>query len=310
MLRAILARAAGPWDRPSTLQCEVELEVGLQAGTFATIGKGFLDWIAIARDLKLNAIELWIDEENLWPATTTKKERKPYAEELRSNGMKVTSISPTPFKATGWQEFRFEYNLADPDDKARRRAVGFYKSIISLAAEFEAKNVLVIPGKIDNPDLMKSKFSYRQHLEQVIKSLKECSKDAQDFGVYLGIENAVICNYVDLPEELMQLVETVNSEHVKAYLDIANANVFRDPEVFVRSLAGHLCNTIHTTDNDGTYPYHLPIGMGSINYKHILRVLKETGWDGYLLPEIFYKDDPIGGLRRSKRVLESLIRGT
>jgi hexulose-6-phosphate isomerase len=286
------------------------LEVALQAGTFATLGKRFSEWIAVARDLDMKAMELWVDRDNLWPGTTTKKERKPYLEELRSEGMKVTSISPTPFKATAWQEFRFDYNLASPSESARTKAVAFYKSIIAIAVEFGAKNVLVVPGKIDESDLMKSKFSYRKHWEQLVKSLRECSKEAEDSDIYLGIENAVICNYIDLPEEISATVEAVNSDHVRAYLDIANANVFRDPEIYVRTLASMLCDTIHTTDNDGTYPYHLPIGMGNIDYTRIIRVLKEIGWDGYLLPELFYKEDPVGGLRRSKRALESIIKST
>lgn len=285
------------------------MEVALQAGTFATLGKRFSDWVAAANDLEMKAMEVWVDRDNLWPETTTRKERKQYVEELRSAGIKATSISPTPFKATAWQEFRFDYNLASTNENARKKAVAFYKSIIAIAVEFSAKTVLVVPGKIES-DLMKSKFSYRQHWEQLVKSLRECSKEAEDSGVYLGIENAVICNYVDLPEELSATVEAVNSDHVKAYLDIANANVFRDPETYVRELATILCDTIHTTDNDGTYPYHLPIGMGSIDYKRIIRVLKEIGWDGYLLPELFYRKDPLGGLRRSKRALESIIRST
>jgi hexulose-6-phosphate isomerase len=283
------------------------VEVAFQSGTFATVGKGFDDWVKIADDLGLRAMELWLDKGFLWPYSTTKNSRRRYVDALKSHGITPTSISPTPFESKAWREFDFIYNIAALDEKSRLRAVKFYKDIIGIAVEFGAPNVLTLPGKIKESDLMKSDVSYRQAWDRCAKSLKELSKIASDEGVVLGIENAVICNFIDLPEELRQLIDEVGSDHVKVYLDVANANVFRDPEIYIRSLGDVLCTTLHTTDNDGSYPYHLPIGMGTIDYPRILRALKDVGWDGYLLPELFYADDPVGGLRQTKRKLDSII---
>ena len=47
--------------------------------------------------------------------------------------------------------------------------------------------------------------------------------------------------------------------------------------------------------------------MGTINYEKVIEALKEVGWDGYLIPEIFYDEDPVGGLKRSKEALEKMI---
>lgn len=283
------------------------MEVALQAGTFAKFRYSLDELIAIAEKLKIKSMELWIDEEHFWPAKTGRKEVSEALSKLKSHGIKVTSLCPIPFKSTNWQEFDFEYDLASQDESLRARAVEWYKSTIDLASAFEAETVIVLPGKVKEPDFMKSKYSYRQHWDQAIKSLKECASYAQDVGVTLGIENAVVCNYINLPGEIRRMVDEVGSESVKAYLDIANANVFLPPEFYIEELRGKLCNTIHVTDNDGSYPYHLPIGMGTIDYGKVIKLLKEIGWDGYLLPEIFYDEDPVGGVKKSKEALEKII---
>jgi len=283
------------------------MEIGLEAGSFAMVGKGFNEWINVAIELGIKYIEIWIDRNYFWPELTKPEDISRAVEELKSANIKVISICPIPFSTRGWKEFVFEFNLAHPNENFRSKATRFYKSILDEAVKLEATNVLILPGKIKEPNRMKSRFSYRQYFEAAIKSLKELSKTAQDLGVKLCIENAVIGNFGDLPEELTMLVELTDPDNVKVYLDIANANVFLDPKVYIRKLRDYLCNTIHVTDNDGTYPYHLPIGEGTINYEEILRLLKQVGWDGYLLPEVF-TDDPKEALRISKERLEEIIK--
>jgi len=283
------------------------MEVGLEAGSFATVGKGFDEWINVAVELGIKYIEIWIDRNHFWPESTTPEEIKRAVEKLQSSGLKVISICPIPFSAKGWEEFEFEFNLAHPDENLRRKAVEFYRSIIDEAVRLGTNNVLILPGKIEEPNRMKSKVSYRQYFESAVKSLRELSKTAADLGVKLCVENAVVGNFGDLPEELVMLVESTDPDIVKVYLDIANANVFLDPKVYINKLKDYLCDAIHATDNDGTYPYHLPIGEGTINYEEVLRLLKEVGWDGCLLPEVF-TDNPEEALRTSKEALEEIIK--
>ena len=283
------------------------MEIALQMGTFTRVGYSFDDCLKIASELGIRFMELWVDRNSFWPGKTDEKELSEALSKARSHGIKTISLCPIPFKAKQWEEFIFEFDLAAQSEAERLKAVKWYKSVVEMAAFLDAKTVIVLPGKVENPDFMKSRRSYRQHWEQAVKSLKELARYAEDFDIYLGVENAVVCNYINLPGEIRLILEEVGSSHVKAYLDIANANVFLPPEVYIRKLRGKLCETIHATDNDGSYPYHLPIGMGTINYEKVIEALKEVGWDGYLIPEIFYDEDPVGGLKRSKEALEKMI---
>jgi hexulose-6-phosphate isomerase len=154
---------------------------------------------------------------------------------------------------------------------------------------------------------MSSKSSYRNHWDRAVESLKECSKHAEEVDVCLAIENAVVCNFVDRPEELLKMVRQVGSDHVKVYLDLANANAFFPPVDYLETLRDSLCTCIHVSDNDGSYPAHLPIGMGTIDYRKCIDKLREIGWDGYLVPEVFYGKDPVAGVRKSKQALTGLL---
>lgn len=284
------------------------MEVAMETGSLITEGFSLKDSINIAFKLGFKAIELWIDRNNLWPLFASKEEIESTRNLLESKGIRCISTCPIPFKAESWEIFEFEFNLADPVETNRDRAVEFFKKAIEVSAQLGAELVLIPPGKIEQPNFMQSKISYRKYMDQLVKSLKECAIYALDLGLTLGIENTVVGNFCDTPYELKRAAERTNLKNVKVYLDIANANIFHPPVEYIRELGGLLANCIHVTDNDGSYAYHLPIGMGSIDFYEVISSLKEIGWDGYLIPEIFYKEDPIEGLRISKEKLEQIIR--
>jgi len=284
------------------------MNIAFQTGTLVTAGYGPKDYLKVASDLKFKYIEFWIDRANLWPYSTTREERKQMIDLISNYDLKVVSTCPVFFTAEKWQKFEFEFNLAHPEEGQRKKAVKFVKDAIDLTSELGGKLMLTLPGKVEQPSLMESKVSYRKYFEQSVKSLKECARYAENAGIILGVENAVVGNFADLPEELYRLVREVGSEHVKAYLDVANANVYHSPIEYIRVLKDVLADLIHITDNDGSYPNHLPIGMGNIDFKGVLKELKSLGWDGYLVPELFYDKDPIGGIKQSKEKLLGLIQ--
>ena len=284
------------------------MKIGFEAGSFATAGYKFGQYVQIGADLGFEFVELWIDRNNLWPLTVTKDEKRKATETLSEKNLKVVSTCPVPFKSEAWEQFYYEFNLAHYNEGERKKAVKWATASMDLTRELGADLMLVVPGKIEQPSFMESKVSYRQYFASVVKSLRECAKHARDIGLTLGVENAVVGNFGDRPDELYRIVREVNSESVKVYLDVANANIFFPPVEYIRLLRGLLAPCLHITDNDGTHADHHPIGMGTMNFKEILKELKAAGWDGILIPEIFYAKDPVGGLKRSKEKLAKLVQ--
>jgi len=284
------------------------LKLAFETGSLLLFGYRFEEYVKLASEMKFDAVELWCDRKKLWPALIKPAERKKIKESIAQYGLKLASILPDPFLTVRqWKLFEFNVNIAHPNAKARKRSVQFYKTALDVGMDLDVEVVLALPGVIEQPNLMLSKSSYRNHWERAIESLKECSKHAENVGVCLAIENAVVCNFGDRPEELLKMVQQVGSEYVKVYLDIANGNVFFPPKDYLEMLHDSLASCIHVSDNDGSYPSHLPIGMGTIDFKSCIESLKRFGWDGYLVPETFYAKDPEFGVRKSKQVLDELL---
>ncbi|MEM2961329.1 MAG: TIM barrel protein, partial [Candidatus Bathyarchaeia archaeon] len=139
------------------------MEIGFEAGSFATAGYRFSDYVKIAADLGFKYVELWINRKTLWPLTVKKREKEKALKTLREYGMTVVSTCPIPFKAKRWETFFFEYNLAHPSERERKKAVSFAKKSIDLTRDLGGKVMLTLPGKIEQPSFMESKFSYRQY---------------------------------------------------------------------------------------------------------------------------------------------------
>lgn len=249
-----------------------------------------------------------MDRENLWPLGLGREQEKTTIEKISQRGLKVISTCPILFKTTDWIDFEYEFNLAHPDDSERRKAVDFVEGCMQLSKALQSRTMVVLPGKIDQPDFMKSKVPYRAYFAQAVKSLKECAEHASHLELTLGVENAVIGNFADTPGELHGLLSAVDSQWVKAYLDTANANVFYAPERYLEVLRGKLADCIHISDNDGTRPDHLPVGMGRIDFLQFLKKLSNSDWDGYLVLETFYAENPIAALKMSKDRLLKIMK--
>jgi len=283
------------------------MQVAFETGTLVTAGFSVEDYVKVASNLGFKYVEFWVDRGNLWPYTTGEEERRRVKELLSSYSLEVVSTCPIPFSAERWEKFEFEFNLAHPAKEERKKAVKFVKDSVDLTRELGGRVMITLPGKVEQPSFMESQTSYRRYFEQAVESLRECVQHAEDAGVTLGVENAVVGNFMDLPDEMRRLLEAVGSEHVKAYLDVANANVYHPPLEYIHVLKDWLADCMHVTDNDGSYAHHLPLGMGTIDFKTILKELKATGWNGYLIPEVFYNQDPVGGVKQSKDKLQELI---
>jgi len=244
------------------------------------------------------------------------KELKTAREKAESLGLSIVSVGPVPLSSSrGLKTFDFEFNLAHPDEERRRKAVRFYRKAIDMTVALDAPTLQVLPGRIDRPGFMNSAHSYRRHYEACVKSLGELAGAAEESGIELGVENAVVGNFMDHAGEYEPLFGDVESRSLKFLFDVANANAFLAPREYLRLLGGKLACIVHVQDNFGDFPYHLPIGDGEIDFGSIVAELRRLGWEGYLVPEIFpapTKGFPaegmIQGLRRSKMALERLVR--
>ncbi len=77
---------------------------------------------------------------------------------------------------------------------------------------------------------------------------------------------------------------------LQVHLDFGHAHFGRDNhEVFCRELGEHIQH-VHFSDNRGRSDDHMPLGVGSIDWRNAVNVLKATGYDSTITLEVFCND--------------------
>lgn len=77
---------------------------------------------------------------------------------------------------------------------------------------------------------------------------------------------------------------------LKLHLDFGHANFGLDNhEVFCREL-GEYIQHVHFSDNRSRADDHMPLGVGTIDWKNAVNSLKATGYDGAITLEVFCND--------------------
>jgi len=165
--------------------------------------------------------------------------------------------------------------------------------------------VVIHPGRI-GADKNKSYAS-------MVNNFESLTSMAEDYGVILGLENKEgtdPSNFCCKAEELSRTIEIVDSDYLKATLDIGHANLTcgGSPEklrTFVQTLKKHIIH-IHLHDNSGqwTEKYdgdeHMAPGKGCVDFS-VLKLLSD--YRGVYNLEVFSLED----VQLGKEVVEKAL---
>ncbi|MBI2942348.1 MAG: sugar phosphate isomerase/epimerase, partial [Chloroflexi bacterium] len=129
-----------------------------------------------------------------------------------------------------------------------------------------------------------------EQIARLTPLLREAARVAAANGVVLGIEN-----HIDFTsEDIVRLLDAVDSPHLRVTLDTGNAlRVFEDPVVAARRLAPWVVAT-HIKDvtagrgapRDWTFWPSVPLGRGLIDLPGVFTALREARYAGLLCVEI------------------------
>ncbi|MEM2920849.1 MAG: sugar phosphate isomerase/epimerase family protein [Candidatus Bathyarchaeia archaeon] len=270
-----------------------------------------LGWPELTRDLSdkelarrikeigYEGIELTFDDQEVDPVNLSESAIKKLAESFRSQGLDIPSVATGVF---------WKYNLGSLEEKTRLKGVQYGKAGAKMASIVGASSMLVVPG-VASPDI-----PYEVLYENSIRSLKEIAEFAEGYGITVAVEN-VWNKFLYSPLEFRKFIDDVGFKNVKAYLDIANLMAIAHPENWIHTLRGLISN-VHAKDFD--------MSIGNINgFRHMLRgdvkwsryvqMLKDAGYDGYLILECPPDFDPslsapslVDALKKAEENFEAL----
>lgn len=152
------------------------------------------------------------------------------------------------------------------------------------------------------PVLEEAQLASPDERERLIDSISSCIDLLKEHGVRIGIET-------ELPAtEYLDLIQAFDSELVGAYYDTGNSacrgyDIKSDLEILMPVLFG-----VHIKDRprNGASVY---ISSGDTNFEEGIPFLEFQNYQGHLVFESFYEDDPIGTMRKNIEVINSFRAG-
>jgi sugar phosphate isomerase/epimerase len=177
-------------------------------------------------------------------------------------------------------------------------------AVAAVAATFETFAALGSRFVNVHVDKGVGAFAYDDTLRWNAESFAALAEGAQEFGLTVIVENVV--NNFNTAKAFRTLLDAHPA--LRFHLDIAHANVKGDRTAeFLKQHADKLVH-VHVSDNKRTSDDHLPLGVGAINWREQLGLLKGSGYDGTITLEIFTPDRAylIENRDRLRRLWEAL----
>lgn len=146
--------------------------------------------------------------------------------------------------------------------------------------------------------------------ELLVERFGELARHAERAGVVIGMEPHVGAA-LHRPEQVLWLLERINSPAITVHFDISHFNVQGDDmATVIAQLAPHSRHT-HVKDERGLAPDHqfLIPGEGEMDYPLYLREMARAGYEGHIVVEISLMVqrrpdyDPLAAATRSYQVL-------
>ena len=178
-------------------------------------------------------------------------------------------------------------SLASYDAAHRANGVAYLKKCIDRTAELGAH---AICGPMHSAlGFMTGNRRTDKEWNWVVKGLRAVAARAEKRGVCICIEplNRFETYFLNTLEDSARLVEEVGSPNVKIHFDTFHSNIEEKHQAEALRAAAKHVGHVHISENDRGIP-----GSGHVDWKGVFKVLKETGYDGWLTIESFAQPEP------------------
>ena len=214
--------------------------------------------------------------------TISKKEKLLIARTCDQARLPIISL---PVVATG---------LIDFNDPVRAFHVARCKQFVDLAAEFGAKNILLVLGE----------YLWQREVIPPAAQWQWAVETCREIGDYAGKKNVDIAlelepfrlSLLHNVDEMVRFVNDCKHPRVCANIDISHLVLADTSPLDLAKLKGKAIH-VHLSDCDGKVHGDLPPGRGIVKFEPYLQAIKELKINGVVSIELEYSPDP-------KRIVE------
>ena len=153
-------------------------------------------------------------------------------------------------------------------------------SFLELLQSLDAFERLGVKKMNVHPNITEG-LDEKQALKYNIDSLKRLVKAGNSVNIMIMVEN--VPGMFSNPKYIGELLKI---KGLKFHYDAAHAHI-ENTEYLLIEKFGKCIEHVHFSDNKGKMDEHLPIGKGNINWKKVIKMLKDNGYDGTVSLEIF-----------------------
>ena len=168
---------------------------------------------------------------------------------------------------------------SDPNPKVRKQALANMSEAIRYAAQVAADSVLLVPGKVTDPE----HENHDQVWQRSIADIRKLIPLAERSGVQILIEN-VGNGFCESPESFAQYIDEIDSPWVGIHFDIGNHIRISPPATWIRVLGKRIKKLDvkdRTKQNERTL-----IGQGDADWPSVRDALAQLNYKGWAAAEV------------------------
>lgn len=184
--------------------------------------------------------------------------------------------------STHWQT-----RLSDPDAAVRDKALQSLQTSLRDAHRVGGSSVLLVPGKVTDPERENHDQVWARSIEQIRKALPVASK----LGVRILVENVWngFCYDHDGPTDqtahrLAAYIDEIASPWVGVYFDIGNHQKYGLPQEWIRTLGTRIVK-LDVKDWSRREGF-TEIGQGDVDWAAVRQALTDVGFTGWATAEV------------------------
>ena len=248
------------------------MKLGIINSAFAQVGMDTATGLQHIARIGFDCVDIFTEA-----MTITPEEKRLIATTCEKENLPIMSL---PVVATG---------LIDFNDPVREFHVTRCKRFIDLAAEFGARNLLLVLGEyLWQREVIPAEAQWGWAMETCRILGDYADKKNLDIALELEPFRMSVLNSVG---EMARFIDACAHPRVRANIDISHC-VLSDsgPETLARlkNKAIH----VHISDCDGKVHGDLPPGKGIVKFGPYLQAIKELQFDGVVSIELEYSPDP------------------
>ncbi len=173
----------------------------------------------------------------------------------------------------------WEKRFSDPDPAVRAQGLEFARGALRDSKAYGGTTVLLVPGKVTNPD----KENFEQVWSRSQEEIRKLIPLADELQQKIAIE-VVWNDFITKPEQLVKYVDEFNTPTVGAYFDVSNMIKFGVPPAdWIRALGKRMLKLDFKGYSNANK--WVKIGDGDENWPEVLKACDEVGYHGWATAE-------------------------